>query len=114
MVYIIGVDHLVQYNGPVPEQLREEFRGYLVMIARACRIDLIAEEFSSEALNEVYQATKDTAREAAELLHIPHRFCDPEEEDMRKMGIPFFAEILDRIKKDRGIESAFILDDSLR
>jgi hypothetical protein len=114
MVYIIGVDHLVQYNGPVPEKLREEFRGYLVTISRTYRIDLIAEEFSSEALTDVYHAAKDTAQEAAELLGIPHRFCDMEEVDMRRMGIPYFAEIMDSAKHELGIDSAFILDDALR
>lgn len=114
MVYIIGVDHLVQYDGPIPGRLREEFRDYLVMVSRTYGIDLLAEEFSVEALQDVYHAKIDTAREAAEILGIQHRFCDPEEHDMRTMGIPYFAEIMDRIKRERGITAPFILDDSIR
>ncbi len=114
MVYIIGVDHLVQYNGPVPERLREEFMDYLVAYSRTCRIDLIAEEFNAEALHDVYHVTKDTAREAAERIGISHRFCDPEENDLRRMGIPCFAEIIDRVKNERGIDTPFILNDTLR
>lgn len=114
MVYIIGVDHLVQYNGPVPERLRDDFRDYLVAFSRTHRIDLIAEEFSNEALLEVYHATKDTACEAARILGILHRFCDPEERDMIRLGIPYFADIIGRVKKQRGIDTAFILDDTLR
>ncbi|MBN2159989.1 MAG: hypothetical protein JW807_11390 [Spirochaetes bacterium] len=114
MVYIIGVDHLVQYNGPVPDSLRADFRDYIIHKARDLKIVLIAEEFSEEALHEVYHATSDTAREAAVMLGIEHRYCDPSEADLRKLGIPYYAEVRDRVKRDRGITAAFILDDALR
>lgn len=114
MVFLIGVDHLIQYNGPVPEPLRQEFKRYLADSARELGITLVAEEFSSEALNEVYHAASDTAREAALMLGIPHRFCDPEERDMRRLGIPYFAELLDRVQECRGIAGTFIPDDHLR
>jgi hypothetical protein len=114
MVFVIGIDHLVQYDGPVPEPLREEFKQYLVDSSRELGIALIAEEFSLEALREVYHAASDTAREAAQILGIPHRFCDLEERDMRCLGIPYFAELLDRVKESRGISDYFIPDDNLR
>jgi hypothetical protein len=114
MVFIIGVDHLVQYNGPVPEPLRVEFKEYLVACSREYLIDLIAEEFSREALNEVYHSTKDTAREASEILGIPHLFCDLEEHHMKMLGIPYFAEILEGVQTYHGIHQPFILDDHLR
>ena len=114
MVFIIGVDHLVQYNGPVPEPLRNEFKDYLVACSRLHRVELIAEEFSREALHEVYHATRDTALEVADMLGIPHRYCDPEEADMKKLGLPYFADVLEMVRKSRGITEAFILDDVVR
>lgn len=114
MVYIIGVDHLVQYNGPIPEDLRNEFKEYLVSVSRDIGIDLIAEEFSSEALHDVYGATIATAFEAAATLGVPHRYCDLEEKDMRTLGIPYFAEIMEAVKRDFGITEKFITDNDLR
>jgi hypothetical protein len=114
MVFVIGVDHLVQYNGPIPEPLRLEFKEYLVTCSHKYLIDLIAEEFSNEALNEVYHASKDTAREASEIIGIPHLFCDLEEHDMKMLGIPYFAEIHERVRALLGTHQPFILDDNLR
>jgi hypothetical protein len=114
MVYIVGVDHLVQYNGPVPEPLREEFKHYIIDASRRLGIDILAEEFSCEALHRVYAATEGTVMKAAELLGIEHRYCDPEEADLRSMGIPYYAEARDRIKKKYGVSGTFIFDDELR
>lgn len=114
MVHIIGVDHLVQYSGPVPEPLRREFRDFLVARGRGLGVGLVAEEFSREALHDVYRAARDTAMEAARRLGVPHRFCDPEEPDMRRLGIPYFAELVELVKKRRGITDRFILDRALR
>ena len=114
MVFIIGVDHLVQYSGPAPEYLRIEFREYLVSASRGNGIRLIAEEFSLEALRDVYGSANDTAQEAAAILGIGHLYCDPEEKDLRKLGIPRFAEILDCVKREHGITEKFILDDHAR
>lgn len=114
MVYLVGVDHLIQYNGPVPETLRLEFREYLITTARSLGISCIAEEFNREALHNVYHATEATAQQAAQLLGIEHRFCDPGENEMRELGIPYYQDIVDRVKKRRGMCGGFILDDSLR
>jgi hypothetical protein len=114
MVFIIGVDHLIQYNGPVPEELRTEFKEYLVSCSRHHRIEFIAEEFSREALIDVYQASKDTALEASEILGIPHLYCDLEEADMNTLGIPYFADILETVHNKLGLIESFILDDTLR
>jgi hypothetical protein len=114
MVFIIGVDHLIQYNGPVPEELRAEFKEYVVSCSRHHLIELIAEEFSREALINVYHASKDTALEASEILDIPHLYCDLEEADMKALGIPYFADILETVRNKLGISESFILDDTLR
>ncbi len=114
MVYLIGVDHLIQYNGPVPEALRLEFREYLFRESRSHAISCIAEEFSVEALTEVYKATEATVQRTAEMLGIEHRFCDPEDRERRELGIPCYAELVDRVKNTHGIAGGFILDEKLR
>jgi hypothetical protein len=114
MVFIIGVDHLIQYSGPVPEALRDEFRNYLIETAQAKDISLIAEEFSREALVDVYHSSKDTAQEAAVMLNIQHRYCDPEESELRALGIPYFAEIRDGVMRSNGVTGSIIIDDALR
>lgn len=114
MVYLIGVDHLVQYNGPVPEEIRIEFRSYLIELCRKHRITIVAEEFSEYALRDVYHATADTACEAASFLGIEHRYCDPGEKELAHLGIPFYADALDQAKREYDAPESYILDGSLR
>ncbi len=114
MVYLIGVDHLVQYKGPIPEAIRLEFRSYLEQKCRELYITTIAEEFSDYALQEVYQATEETAREAARLLGIRHRYCDPGGEDLVQLGIPGFGEILEETRIKFNMPPSYILDADLR
>lgn len=114
MVYLIGVDHLIQYRGPVPEILREEFKEYLAARVRELGITLIAEEFSEEALGDVYESAEATCRGAAAAAGIDHRFCDPEEEDRQRLGIPSWADAMDGVKKKYGITEKVILNDALR
>jgi hypothetical protein len=114
MIYLIGVDHLVQYNGPVPEEIRDEFRSYIVELCRTHGIHAVAEEFSEEALRDVYHATRETAHEAAEILHIEHRYCDPEEKELAEMGIPCYFDVMQNVKNRYSIAGTFILDDALR
>ena len=114
MIFLVGVDHLVQYNGPLLEALRQEFKNFIIDTSRKLRIELIAEEFSLEALHEIYSSTKATVHEAATMLGIDHRFCDPEEQQLRSLGIPYFAEVRDRVRRKYNITSKFILDEKIR
>ena len=114
MIYLIGVDHLVQYNGPVPEQIRNEFRSYIIEICRMHGVQAIAEEFSDEALQKVYHAERETAHEAAEILKIGHRYCDPEEKELAEMGIPYYFDVMQEVKNKYSISGTFIVDDTLR
>jgi len=113
MIYLVGVDHLVQYDGPIPEPLRQEFKMFVIRTARALHVELIAEEFSREDLDKVYEAGEATVREAAREAGIEHRFCDPVEADLRVLGIPYYAEVRERVKQKYGV-SGFILDPVLR
>jgi hypothetical protein len=114
MVFLIGVDHLVQYNGPVPEELRMEFRLYLLNKCRELDITIIAEEFSEEALSEVYHATAETAKEAAEILCVKHRYCDPGEKELDELGIPYYVEALEQAKNEFNAPPSYIMNDELR
>ncbi len=114
MVFLIGVDHLIQYNGPVPESIRVEFRSYLVRICRELDIKTIAEEFSDEALREVYQATAETAQEAARMLGIEHRYCDPGWKEFAELDIPSFGDLLEEARKKFNASPSYILDNVFR
>ncbi|MBP7735896.1 MAG: hypothetical protein KA369_07980 [Spirochaetes bacterium] len=114
MVYLIGVDHLVQYDGPVPEPIRIEFRSYIIDVCRDLAVDVIAEEFSEEALHDVYNATAGTAVEASLMLGIRHRYCDPGEKELEALGIPYFGELLERAKAEYAAPPSYILDRVLR
>ncbi len=114
MVYIIGVDHLVQYDGPVPEPVRLEFRSYIIDVCRDYDIHVIAEEFSEESLHDVYHATSATALDASRILEIHHRYCDPGEKELEALGIPYFGELLERAKAKYDAPSSYIMDRELR
>ncbi len=114
MIYIIGVDHLVQYNGPVPESLRKEFELFLEETAKKYNIALIAEEFSMESLVEVYGAKECSALNASERCGIEHRFCDPEENDRLDLGIPYYFDIRESIKEKYKVRERLIIDNGLR
>jgi len=114
MVFIIGVDHLVQYNGPVPEYILEEFRAFLACKVRELNISLIAEEFNEEFLRDVLGATEDTAKTVADQTGAAHLYCDPDEREREMLGIPYYADVMDMVKKRRGITARFIFDDGLR
>jgi hypothetical protein len=62
----------------------------------------MAEEFSEEALRDVYHANVATVKSVAGRLGIEHRFCDPEETDRQRLGIPCFADIRDKVRKPTG------------
>ncbi len=114
MIYIIGVDHLVQYNGPVPEHLRLQFVQYLVEIIQNLKINLIAEEFSRESLADVYGATECSAVNAAAQCGIKHRYCDPEEKERKELGIPYYFDVMETVKRKYNIQEKLIIDNDLR
>jgi hypothetical protein len=80
MVYLIGVDHIIQYlhnEARVDKATKvEKFVQYLQDNVKSLRVHLIAEEFSIEALNKS-NATTSTAQKVAGQSNIEHRFCDP-------------------------------------
>ena len=114
MVYIIGIDHLVQYDGPLPGPIREEFKAYLVGKVRELDIGVIAEEFNEEFLHDVCGSSEDTALAAAELTGITHIYCDPDARERRELGIPYHADVEDAVRRRYGATEAVIFDNELR
>lgn len=114
MLYIIGIDHLVQYNGPVPSDLLGEFKEYIDLLITNLEIDVIAEEFNEEFLVDVYGATEDTAKSAAEKAGIEHIYCDPDSYERAALGIPYYADVADEIKLRHNISDKFISDPEIR
>lgn len=114
MVYIIGIDHLVQYNGPLPGNILAEFRELLVEKTGEYSISVIAEEFNAEFLHDVYNATEDTALAAAGEAGVDHIYCDPDEAERDKLGIPYYADVRDMVMEKHGISGGFIFDDEKR
>ena len=114
MVYIVGVDHLVQYDGPVSEVLRKEFEQYLEDSVKKYKITLIAEEFSRESLVDVYSAKECSARNAANRCGIEHRYCDPEEKEREALGIPYYFDVRETVKDRYNARDKLIIDNNIQ
>lgn len=113
-VYIIGIDHLVQYNGPLAGEIIDEFSEFLAAKISELEISLVAEEFNEEYLHDVFGASEDTAKAAAERTGIEHMYCDPDEGEREMLGIPYYADVRDVVKERRGISDRIIFDNDLR
>jgi hypothetical protein len=114
MVYIVGVDHLVQYAGPLPESVRGSFKEYIHQCVARRGIRVIAEEFSEESLHDVYHSSEGTLLRLASEMLIEHRYCDPEAADRRKLGIPYFHDLREGVKDRLGARSAYFTDCGVR
>jgi hypothetical protein len=102
MLYIVGTDHCTQYvyrTDNLNRSLRvEEFAAYLRKEAIRLRIKLIAEELSQETVaKNTNRATSSNARRVALDLGVAHRFCDPDSDERRRLGIPSEGEIEKRL-----------------
>lgn len=98
MVFLIGVNHKLQYiyNNPTISlmELVKSFALYLEEQAKHLKTTLIAEELNEEAISKNMNKAKDsTARSVADKLGIDHRFCDPETPERKALGIPSECEI---------------------
>lgn len=90
MLYLIGLNHLIQYTDIYSDNNRrekiQEFAQFLRQVAHKYNIELFVEEFSEEALAES-NATTCTIRDVAHSLNIEHRFCDPDTYERQIYGI---------------------------
>ena len=79
-VYLVGVDHRIQYTntscGPEWRAEIRAFEDYLVSKADELKVQLLAEEFNQERV-ERNNATGCTVRDAAKRSGKQHLFCEP-------------------------------------
>jgi hypothetical protein len=89
-IYIIGVYHVVQHlskgSSTRKKELVEEFVAYLKRNLSSLDIQLIAEEFSTEAL-QLSNVKYSTAEKVADQAGLIHLFCDPTTEERNNFGI---------------------------
>ncbi|MCG8569795.1 MAG: hypothetical protein MJB14_06620 [Spirochaetes bacterium] len=82
MMYLIGVDHFVQYKGSIPEKIRNQFKQFITCLIQDSQITVIAEEFNPEALEIIYHSPEGAARSVADKINIFHHYCDPLEKNI--------------------------------
>ncbi len=111
MIYIIGVDHLIQYrNSIVPLPVYDRFMEYIREIIAGYEIELIAEEFNSEYLKDLYSTDRGTLESCSLTLGVNHLYCDPGKEEREELGIPSYADIREGVIADWGLKKNYISD----
>lgn len=89
MVFIVGVDHIIQHNGfswAAKLSAIKVFSEYLEKIAQDFDVTVIAEEFSEESLR-INHVPMSTAQIVAKRINLKHLFCDPNREERKALGI---------------------------
>ncbi|HQY59347.1 MAG: hypothetical protein WBB60_16915 [Nitrospira sp.] len=90
MVYLLGVGHQVQHNGPPMTPEREhatrDFCTFLKSRAKDLNISMLAEEFSEDALR-ISKAHVAIVKDVAHSLGLKHLFCDPTRQERVERGI---------------------------
>jgi hypothetical protein len=90
IVYLVGVDHQVQHDGPTMilerEKATSDFCQFLETKANEFHITLIAEELNEDAL-KLSRASKSTVQDVAKRLGLIHLFCDPTIAERKQLRI---------------------------
>jgi len=86
-VYIIGINHDFQVpNGKRPEEEIRAFKSLLQDMCGQYQIQAIAEEMSLEALSNKGQQ-ESTCKQVADNLGLPQRYCDPNSDTRKDLGM---------------------------
>ena len=87
MIYIVGIHHELQYWDGSGNPFLAAFREWNDTL----KLSVIAEELNQEAIEKQQQylgrALESTAQQAASLLGLEHRFCDPNTSERAALGI---------------------------
>ena len=86
MIFIIGVNHEIQYSFGCNSASTERFKEYLKTEAVNRKVALIAEELSNEAIRK-QKAIGSVAKDVALSIKVNHEFCDPDSNTREKLGI---------------------------
>jgi len=101
-IYLIGVSHNVQWDRSLTRT--QGFISYLKQHTEELKPDLIVEEFSKEA-REKNNIASTTTQDIAEQYGTKHKFCDPDSQQRKGLGIPSHKEI----KSSLGISGPVIV-----
>jgi hypothetical protein len=99
MIYLLGVDHKVQWDKSLEET--KEFEQYLKTEIPAKGITFVGEEFSPEVAQNT-NSEQTTIKAIAEEMGIEHKYCDPDSDKRLELGIKTNKEIEKEIKKQLG------------
>lgn len=87
MIYLIGLNHNVQYVYEGKLSSSTSFKEYLEKVIDELSISIIVEELSIEAI-EREKAIDSIAHVLALSKEIEHRYADPDSQTRRLLGIP--------------------------
>jgi hypothetical protein len=117
MIYLIGVDHIIQYNGHVnnyKEVAIREFQNYLREQIHTTGAMVLAEEFSDEALR-INNVSTTTVKQVADEVCVQHLFCDLGRQERTQLQIVSLEEREDYWLKQlapfRACEMLFVCGD---
>jgi len=83
IIALIGTSHKYQRPGHPAES---EFRSLINQVCASLKVQAIAEEMSLEALAQQH-ATQSICEKIAKAAGLPHRYCDPDNEQRRDLNI---------------------------
>lgn len=90
LVFLVGVNHCIQWsNSAYSPKWQQEIRKFAEYLKNQCQqlgIQLLAEEFSEEALRSS-NATNCTVRDVATEVGLLHLFCDPDSNERDKLNV---------------------------
>src|SRR5262245_58088938 len=98
MVYLIGVNHAVQYervppfsyivqeNESVPDK-RADFKAHVLEAIKKFGIELLAEEANDEIKKTKWHVTETVLEQFSKAKGIDYRACDPNSSEKAKHGI---------------------------
>jgi hypothetical protein len=89
MVYLIGVNHLVQHDAPRAKIVREKrvtFKGHVLEVIDKLDISILAEEFNEEAKQNC-GVSETTLEQFGKAKGIEYRACDPTSIEREEKGI---------------------------
>ena len=103
MIFIVGINHNIQYlhKGRSPS---ESFKQYLAGKIRNNSISLVAEELSVEAIR-LNKAIDSVARVVALSANVGHRLVDPDSKTRESLGIPSEKQIRETLGLGRSLSS---------
>lgn len=90
MIYLVGVDHQVQYNsGSMSQERKSEilkFTQFIELKSKELKISMLAEEFNDEAVRR-NRASSSILQEIAQRFGFKHAFCDPTTAERKELDI---------------------------